>query len=44
MSNATQSGPAAVGRSLASQQHPAWRAVNITPAERAGRIVMGLAP
>ena len=43
MSNATQSGPAAVGRSLASQQHPAWRAVNITPAERAGRIAMGLA-
>ena len=36
MSSSVRPGPAVVGR-------PAWRTVNITPAERLGRIALGLA-
>ena len=42
MTSSIGTGPA-VGRRPAGNRRPAWRAVNITPAERAGRIVVGLA-
>lgn len=41
MSNSSGPGPAVLGR-LPGQDHPAWRTVNITPTERAGRITVGL--
>lgn len=42
MTSSIGTGPAVSPRP-AGNRRPAWRIVNITPAERAGRIVMGLA-
>ncbi len=42
MNSSIGTGPAISPRPAASRR-PAWRIVNITPAERAGRIVVGLA-
>lgn len=42
MNHTPRAGPAVLG-GPAGKARPAWRAVNITPAERAGRIVVGLA-
>ena len=42
MTSSIGTGPA-VGRRPAGNRRPAWRTVNITPAERLGRIVVGLA-
>ena len=42
MNHSTSGGPAVLG-SPAGNGRPAWRTVNITPAERAGRIAAGLA-
>ena len=43
MSNAAWRGATAPRRRVNSQRHPSWRTVNITTAERAGRVVIGLA-
>ncbi len=42
MNHSTGSGPAVLDRP-SSKSGPAWRTVNITPAERAGRVAVGLA-
>ncbi len=42
MNHSASPGPAALDRPPAKAR-PAWRAVNITPAERAGRVAVGLA-
>jgi hypothetical protein len=42
MNNSAGPGPAVLDRSRGSHR-PAWRTVNITPAERVGRIAVGLA-
>ena len=42
MTSSIGTGPA-VGRRPAGTRRPSWRSVNITPAERLGRIVVGLA-
>jgi hypothetical protein len=42
MSNSAGPGPAVLGRPR-DDHCPAWRTVNITPAERVGRIAVGLA-
>jgi Inner membrane protein YgaP-like, transmembrane domain len=42
MNHSAGPGPAVLGRP-AGTGRPAWRTVNITPAERAGRIAVGLA-
>ena len=42
MNHSTGAGPAILDRS-SGQDRPAWRTVNITPAERLGRIAVGLA-
>ena len=43
MSSSLIPGHLASGRSPGGVQAPSWRSVNITPAERAGRIAVGLA-
>lgn len=42
MNHPTGSGPAVLDRP-SGKDRPAWRAVNITPAERLGRVAVGLA-
>jgi hypothetical protein len=42
MNHSTGPGPAVLDRP-SGKGRPAWRTVNITPAERAGRIAVGLA-
>ena len=42
MNHPTSTAPAALGRP-ASKRRPAWRAVNIAPAEWAGRTAVGVA-
>jgi hypothetical protein len=42
MNHSTGSGPVVLDRP-SGKDRPAWRIVNITPAERAGRIAVGLA-
>ncbi len=42
MTSSIGTGPA-IGQRPAGNRRPAWRTVNITPAERIGRIVVGLA-
>ena len=42
MNHSTSTGPAVLSRP-SGKGRPAWRTVNITPAERAGRIAAGLA-
>jgi hypothetical protein len=42
MNHSTGSGPAVLDRP-SGEDRPAWRTVNITAAERAGRIAVGLA-
>ena len=42
MNHSTSTGPAVLARP-SGKGRPAWRTVNITPAERAGRIAAGLA-
>ncbi len=42
MNHSTGSGPAILDRP-SGKDRPAWRTVNITPAERLGRIAVGLA-
>jgi hypothetical protein len=43
MTHSTGTGPAVLSPRPAGTARPAWRTVNITPAERAGRIIAGLA-
>jgi hypothetical protein len=43
MSNSSGPGPAVLDRPPGRGHRPAWRTVNITPAERLGRIGVGLA-
>jgi hypothetical protein len=43
MHNSARPGPAILGFPSGRDHRPAWRTVNITPAERLGRIAAGLA-
>lgn len=43
MSDSSGRGPAVLDRAPRSDHRTAWRTVNITPAERLGRIAVGLA-
>jgi hypothetical protein len=43
MNSTAGAGRAIAGPNPAAGERPAWRAVNITPAERLGRIIVGLA-
>ena len=43
MNSSAGPGPAVLDRPAAKGRRPAWRAINITPVERLGRIVVGLA-
>ena len=43
MNGSAGPGPAVLDRPAGKGRRSAWRAVNITPAERAGRIAVGLA-
>lgn len=43
MNSTAAAGHASRGRHVGADSRPGWRAVNITPAERAGQIITGLA-
>ena len=43
MNSSAGSGPAVLDRPAGTGHRPAWRTVNITPIERAGRIAVGVA-
>jgi hypothetical protein len=43
MNSSASAGRAILNRPKATGRRPAWRTVNITPAERLGRIAVGLA-
>ncbi len=43
MNSSTGPAPAVLGRPAVTGHRPSWRTVNITPAERAGRIGVGAA-
>jgi hypothetical protein len=43
MTSSMRSGPVVVDHHASPRSSPGWRKVNITPAERAGRIVIGVA-
>lgn len=43
MNSTAAAGHASGGRHVGADSRPGWRAVNITPAERAGQIITGLA-
>jgi len=42
MNNSARPGPAVLDRPAGTGHRPGWRTVNITPAERLGRIAVGL--
>ena len=43
MNNSSEAGQAVLDRPEGKDHRPAWRTVNITPAERLGRVAAGLA-